>query len=799
MADQIVITEKSSQAKDVRAAVGSRYGDVLAAEGHLFDLLEPEDVVPAWKRWSPILLRPEGLYGTRPAEGGNKAAKLRAIREALRTAGRVWLATDCDREGQLIGQEILEHYDYRGQVMRVLFTAQDSQTIRDAFGRAKPNSEYVRLYAAAVARRQADQIYNLSLTRTATVVLGQGARRVIGVGRVKTPTLAIVCKRELEIRNFVPLAYFEIVTTAKVAGGQFQMRHAPQERIVRREIAQDVVNAARDFEGALAVRVEDKRQGPPKLHDLPSLQKLCGSRFGWPAGKTLEVAQELYDGQGKKIITYPRAEVRYLPQSLVSDVPRIVAGLREGQSFSTIPVPEPPIVRKGASGAFYDKGLEGASHHAVIPNVNTIDKLREVWPRLSYDEKKLFDVIARAYLAALMPDFRYRQTTAMLDVRGFEFRASGRQPIDLGWRTAFPDWQPADEKGDEAQLLPSLRNGETAQLHDPKIEDKETRPPPRYNEGTLIEAMQNAWRFIDDEVLRERLKEAKGIGTPATRAEIIGGLKKQGFLIAQGKHIVPTEAGLSLFGVLKQADPALVDPGVTAQLECLLDDVVVGKQEMVGAIDAVCNVAERIISKLKEGGVAGGPALLGAAVGNGPGTFPPTPAMKRFADSLVRQKGIKPPPGYKTSISICRKFLNEHAPKKAEGETSGKLDFKPVSPAQMLYANRIAQGKGVVIPGEAKANSAAMSAWIDFEPKREAPQARSRDRLQAARVSCASIDGGDEEVSETQTGCPCRSTGSRAAEFGYRYAATDSLWQQGGRSEAWRPLSLGWMVCPTWS
>jgi len=234
MADQIVITEKTSQAKDVRAAVGSRYGDILPAEGHLLDLLEPEDVVPAWKRWSPILLRPEGLYGTRPAEGGNKAAKLKAIRDALLTAKRVWLATDCDREGQLIGQEILEHYNYRGQVMRVLFTAQDSQTIRDAFGRAKPNAEYAPLYAAAVARRQADQIYNLSLTRTATVILGRGARGVIGVGRVKTPTLAIVCKRELEIRNFVPQAYFEVVATATVASGQFQMRHAPQERIVRR-------------------------------------------------------------------------------------------------------------------------------------------------------------------------------------------------------------------------------------------------------------------------------------------------------------------------------------------------------------------------------------------------------------------------------------------------------------------------------------------------------------------------------------------------------------------------------------
>ena len=182
---------------------------------------------------------------------------------------------------------------------------------------------------------------------------------MIGVGRVKTPTLAIVCKRELEIRNFVPIAYFEVVATAKVAGGQFQMRHAPQERILKREIAENVVNAAQGFEGALGVRVEDKRQGPPKLHDLPSLQKLCGSRFGWPASKTLEVAQELYDGQGKKIITYPRAEVRYLPQSLISDVPKIVAGLQVGQSFSAIPVPDPPVIRRGASGSFLRQGAGG--------------------------------------------------------------------------------------------------------------------------------------------------------------------------------------------------------------------------------------------------------------------------------------------------------------------------------------------------------------------------------------------------------------------------------------------------------
>lgn len=675
MSNQIVITEKSSQAKDVRAAVGSRYGNILPAEGHLFDLVEPEDVDPAWKRWSPILLRPDGLYGTRPAKGRSKARKLKSIKEALRTAKKVWLATDCDREGQLIGQEILEHYKYKGQVVRVLFTAQDKQTIRDAFDRAKPNTEYAKLYAAGVARRQADQIYNLSLTRTATVLLGQGGRDVIGVGRVKTPTLAIVCRRELEIRDFVPVAYFEVTATAKVAGGQFQIRHALRDRIVKREIAQDIVNASQGFSGEIGVCVQNKRQGPPKLHDLPSLQKLCSSRFGWPAAKTLKLAQELYDGQGKKIITYPRAEVRYLPESLIIDVPKIVTGLQAGQTFATVPVPEKPVIRKGARGSFHDKGLEGASHHAVIPNVNTINTLREVWQRLSSDEKKLFDVIARAYLAAVMPDYQYRQTTMTMNVRSFPFLATGRQPIELGWRSVFPDWKPSAEKGDDAALLPPLRDGETAKLHNAAIEDKETRPPPRFNEGTLIEAMQNSWRYVEDGVLRERLKEAKGIGTPATRAEVIGGLKKQNFLIAQGKNIVPTETGLKLFKALKQADPALVDPGVTATLECLLDDVVVGKQDMIGAIDAVCNVAKRIIENLIHSSKVDGPLLIKSSRYCNAGGRQPTAKMISFANSLAKQKGVKPPPGYTKLSSVCRLFLDTHAPKK-----QGHSQKSPASP-----------------------------------------------------------------------------------------------------------------------
>jgi len=685
-ADQFVITEKTSQAQDVRAAVGGRYGPVLPAEGHLIDLLEPEDVVPAWKRWTATLLRPDGLYGTRPASGGNKAAKLQAIRDALRTARRVWLATDCDREGQLIGQEILEHFGYKGEVRRVMFTAQDPQTIRDAFAQARPNGEYARLYAAATARRQADQIYNLSLTRTATVTLARGAGTVIGVGRVKTPTLAIVCRRELEIRRFVPQAYFEVVATAVVEAGRFRMRHAPEPRLPKRGDADAVAALAEGFAGPLAVEVEDKRQGPPRLHDLPSLQRLCGSRFGWSASRTLEVAQALYDGQGKKVITYPRAETRYLPESLIPDAPGIVAALRAGQTFGQIPVPakhgafapELLVIRRGASGTFHDKGLAGVSHHAVIPNANTVGDLKAIWPRLSGDERRLFDVIARSYLAVLMPDYRYRQTTVTLDVHGHAFLASGRQPIEAGWRAAFPDWRPAEERGEDAQPLPVLRHGEAARLTDAAVEDKETRPPPRYNEGTLVEAMQNAWRFVADGPLRDRLREAKGIGTPATRAEVIRGLKAQEFLALDGKHVVPTERGLALFGVLERADPALVNPGVTAQLELLLDGVLVGSQEMAGAVDAVCAQAQRIIDRLKNGAVgqtlpcmghAPFPGRTAGGKAGGKGTLPPTPAMKRYVVSLSRQKGIALPVGHAKSGAVCHAFLDRHAPSKgAAGE-----------------------------------------------------------------------------------------------------------------------------------
>jgi DNA topoisomerase III len=729
----LIITEKSSQARDLRAALGDRFGQILPAEGHLLRLAEPHEVNAAWKSWASILLKPDDLYPTHPAPGGSRSAKLQAIASALKRCDQVILATDCDREGQLIGQEILEHLRYRGPVRRALFTAQDPKSLRQAFEKLKPNIELQPLYEAAVARQQADQIFNLSLTRTATrTLLTRGTKGVIGIGRVKTPTLAIVCLRELEIRNFQVDDYFEIVATAKVEDGSFLMRHAPpaKARIRNRAVADAIATATAKYTGPLAVSVEHRRQAPPLLFDLPSLQKACGQRWGWGADKTLAVAQELYDGEGKKLTTYPRAEARHLSENQIADVPAIVAAMTRLRGFAHLHI-DPPVIRRGKSGHFCDKALEGVSHHAIVPNVNVMDDLEARIARLSDDEKRLFALICRSYLAAVMPDFEFRQTVVTMAVpvpdqahnSTAEFRAVGRIPLVQGWKAAFGTTEaepnPDSEKSTQAeseQTLPHVTDGQKATLSRPRVQAKQTQPPPRYNEGTLVDAMQNAWRYVKDEALRERLKEAKGIGTPATRAEIIKGLKRQTLLVADGKLVVPTPAGLQLFELLRGAAPALVDPGTTAIWEMRLDDVVLGKAHFRAVIDEICDEAEKLIAVLRRHtGVtvdlsqpipakpgrrrASSKARQGRHDADGKGDLakkraprrnkaatgkhttpdkrpahgrpgggsqdarqpakPPTKKMIAFAQRLAKEKNTAPPRGYDADFDICRSFIDQ--------------------------------------------------------------------------------------------------------------------------------------------
>jgi len=621
----LIITEKTSQARDLRSALGQRFGQILPAEGHLLRLAEPHEVNPDWKSWACVLLKPQDLYPTREAREGNKPSKLKAIAAALAGCDEVILATDCDREGQLIGQEILEHLRYRGTVRRALFTAQDPKSLRQAFDKLKPNGELRPLYEAAVARQQADQIFNLSLTRTATrTLVARGTKGVIGIGRVKTPTLAIVCLREIEIRDFEVEEYYEVVATAKTQDGAFTMRHAPpvKARIRDKATAEAIAQAANKYTGPVGVTVEHRRQAPPRLHDLPSLQKTCGQRWGWTADKTLSVAQELYDGDGKKVITYPRAEAKHLAENQIADVTGIVAAMLRLRGFAHLAI-DPPVIRRGKSGHFCDKMLEGVSHHAIVPNVNVMDDLEARIARLSDDEKRLFALICRSYLAAVMPDYEYTQTVVTMSVplpgqerRAAEFRAVGRIPVKPGWKAVYGASEPEqdakdardgkdgkdgkDAADDPDQTLPPLSEGQAVTLTKPKVTGKKTVPPPRYSEGTLVDAMQNSWRFVADEALRERLKEAKGIGTPATRAEIIKGLKRQNLLAADGKLVVPTPAGMQLFEVLRAAAPPLVDPGTTAVWEMRLDDVVTGKADFRAVIDEIAGEADRLIRALRQ-------------------------------------------------------------------------------------------------------------------------------------------------------------------------------------------------------
>lgn len=407
------------------------------------------------------------------------------------------------------------------------------------------------------------------------------------------------------------------------------------------------------------------------------------------------------------------------------DVPKIVAALTGGKLFGSLPMPPQPMIRRGKAGHFWDKGLEGVSHHAIILNVNTVGDLRSIWPRLSGDERRLFMVIARSYLAALMPDYRYRQTTALLDVHGHAFRAVGRQPIEIGWRAAFGDEDDNDghDRGDNEDhqpLLPPLRDGEKVGLSGPKVEMKETKPPPRYNEGTLIEAMANAWRFVENPEHRERLKEAKGIGTPATRAEIIQGLKRQDLLAASGKHIVPTERGLVLYDVLGNADQALVDPAVTAKLEFLLDEVLFGRRRAKDAIDAVCGQASRIIGRLRDGACTNGAPLPG--VSSRPGRM--AGAGRRYD---TRQRGPASMPSDESGHSDMLQRRARPASAKARST---------VVPKQSASVRRHAAKKTAKV----KAFRSAAETSPDLDEQREGPAKRAIGRGKPTRVVAATGD-----------------------------------------------------------
>jgi DNA topoisomerase III len=753
MTRSVVICEKPSQARALRAALGSRYGEILPAVGHLLTLKEPDDVREDWKTWSSELLWPGKFYEKKVQPNTKKYFD--AIKSALRDADQVIVATDCDREGQLIGDEIVEFIGFRGKVMRAIFNAEDPKSLQDSFARLKPNSEFRGLYMSGQAREQADQTSNLSLTRTATVTLkAPGTKGAIGIGRVKTPVLGIVCKRELEIENFKPQDMFEIDALVEVKSGRLTLSctklpatllkeqaaeledeeaeelgeddaalaeaESMKGRIQDRRIADGLVAAVRGHKGPLASKAERRKQAPPKLFDLTALQSTASARFGWSGEKTLSVAQSLYSE--RTLITYPRGEAKYLPETNIGDIPKLVPALMRLPSYAAhADLLKQPVIRKGKSGHFSDKALEGMSHYAIIPNVNTADTFSRVVPLLTPDESRLFDVIVRQYLAAIAPDHEYRQTTVDMDFpwRGHDwgFRASGRVPLVPGWKAILG--RDGGPKADEEPELPEVKNGETGEVVDSAIRTVTTRPPARYTEGSLIRVMQEAWRLVDEPKLRERLKEAKGIGTPATRGDVVKGLVQQGQIVQKGKSLMPTEGGMKLYKVLADVCPNVIDPGRTAVWETIFDMVEKGK---ISAEDAVAKILDATRKEIDT--ISRNASAAQISIGK---SGKPSEKMAAAAKMIADRKGIKIPRGALGDAALCRAFLDEHMPKREPG-SPGAASGAP-SDKQIAFAKTIAERIGSEVPKEAMAGSRELSAWIDEAQKLAPPRPPSEKQL----------------------------------------------------------------------
>jgi DNA topoisomerase III len=749
----VVICEKPSQAKAIKAAVGSRYGVVLPARGHILTLKEPDDVREDWKDWSATLLWPGKFYEKVPVADTRRM--LNDIRDAARDADTIIIATDCDREGQLIGGEIVDYIGFRGVVKRAIFNAEDPKSLQESFAKLHPNEKFHGLYMAGQAREQADQVTNLSLTRTATVTLKPpGQKGAIGIGRVKTPVLGIVCKREREILDFKPRDLFEIDAQVRVSSGELTLTcarlpasvvkeeepdqvddelEADEEaleaadplrgRILKREHADGLAQAAKGHTGPISVKSERKRQGPPRLFDLTALQSAASARFGWSGDKTLSTAQSLYATH--TVITYPRGEAQYLPENNISDVPKLVSALTGLSPFRPHrPLLAKPEIRKGKTGHFSDKALEGMSHYAIIPNANTAETFSDVIPRLSGDEARLFDLIARQYLAALAPDFEYRQTTVEMNLpwRGHDwaFRASGRVPLVLGWKEITGS---APLKGgEEEQLFPEIRAGEQGKIFDTAVRTVTTKPPARYTEGALIKVMKEAWRLVDDPEKRSRLKEAKGIGTPATRGDVVKGLLTQGQLVAKGKTLQPSAGGMALYDLLMEIAPNVVDPARTAQWEMAFDFVEKGRMTAEEAVARILKETEVEIARIA--------AASGKQVAIGKGSKP-TPKMVSAAKTVAERKGIKLPAGVITDSAKCRAFLDEHLGSRPAGEGGDRAPSGP-SEKQIGLAKSLSERIGMKIPDAALTSSRDLSAWIDAAMKKAPPRPPSEKQISFA-------------------------------------------------------------------
>src|SRR5215217_3802444 len=589
----LVIAEKPSVARDLTDALPGTFENqesyyesddtvITFAVGHLVELTDPEDYDEKFKKWrmADLPIVPEE-FRLRPRD--KKAEKqLKVIHKLLKRddVERVVNACDAGREGELIFAYIYETSGVDKPVERLWISSLTKTAIKEGFEQLRPGEQLRQLEAAARSRSEADWLVGMNATRAATIRGRAWVGGVVSLGRVQTPTLALMVKREREIQAFVPVPYWLVHARFDPAYSGLWF-HGDETRIGDGGRADEIVAKVCGKRGRVeSVERKEQSESAPLLYDLTSLQRDANRRFGFSARRTLQAAQSLYED--KKAITYPRTSSRYLSGDLVPQLKPTASTLA--------PIPE------YAGGARFVLGLDRlplgrvvndervSDHHAIIPT----DVQHDV-SVMTPDERRVFDLVARRFLAVFHPPARFARTTVVTEVEGERFRTRGKVTLDPGWRALY-GLEADDRRGDGAKNgnpaaqedegeggeLPELREGQTVTCAAAEAEAKETKPPPRYTDATLLSAMETAGKLVQDEALREALKE-RGLGTPATRAETIETLIRREYIERVGKDLAPTPKGLQVITMLEEHK--LTSPELTGDWEKKLSDIEHGSED----------------------------------------------------------------------------------------------------------------------------------------------------------------------------------------------------------------------------
>jgi DNA topoisomerase-3 len=605
----LVIAEKPSVARDLADALPGTFENhdtylesedtlITFAVGHLVELIDPEDYDERFKKWrmADLPIVPDE-FRLRPRD--KKAEKqLKVIHKLLQRddVERVVNACDAGREGELIFAYIYETSGVDKPVERLWISSMTKSAIKEGFEQLRPGEQLRQLEAAARSRSEADWLVGMNATRAATIRGRAWVGGVVSLGRVQTPTLALLVKREREIQAFVPEPYW-------LVHAQFDPRYeglwfeGDETRLKEANRAEEIAAKVSGKDGTVeSVERKEQSERAPLLYDLTSLQRDANRRFGFSARRTLQAAQSLYED--KKAITYPRTSSRWLSGDLVAQLKPTAATL------------EP--IGEYAAAARYVLGLQQlplgrvvndskvSDHHAIIPT----DVEHDV-SRFSPDERRVFDLVARRFLAVFHPPARYARTTVVTLVEEERFRSRGKVTLEAGWRGVYGLLSEADqaaarqdEEGEnESAELPPLEHGQTVKCASAEVEAKETKPPPRYTEATLLSAMETAGKLIDDEELREAMKES-GLGTPATRAETIETLIRREYIERGGKDLMPTPKGLQVITMLEEHP--LTSPELTGSWEKRLTDIEHGEEDRSKFIGDIAEFTRATVEKIAE-------------------------------------------------------------------------------------------------------------------------------------------------------------------------------------------------------